>query len=177
MQAGEDGRIERFGVFVGFADNHAAARAAQGFVGGGGDKVGKRHRAWVFATGNQAGVVCHVDKQISAYFVGDFAETRPVDFQCVGGSAGHNHFGLVFQRQALYFGIVEHFVFIQAVADDIVELAGNINGSAVGEMAAVGQTHAHDGVARFEHAGVHGLVGLRAGMRLHVDIFTAKQLF
>ena len=44
------------------------------------------------------------------------------------------------------------------------------------QVAAVRQIHAHDGVARLQHRGVRRLVGLRAGMRLHVDVFGAEKL-
>jgi hypothetical protein len=47
---------------------------------------------------------------------------------------------------------------------------------AVGEVAAVGQVQAHDGVAGREHGGVGGLVGLRAGVRLHVGVLGAEEL-
>ena len=43
-------------------------------------------------------------------------------------------------------------------------------------MAAVGQVEAHDGVAGREHGGIRGLVGLRSGVRLHVDVLGAEQL-
>ncbi len=46
---------------------------------------------------------------------------------------------------------------------------------AVGQVAAVGQVHAQDGVAGLEHGGVGGLIGLRSGMRLHVGVLGAKQ--
>jgi hypothetical protein len=36
--------------------------------------------------------------------------------------------------------------------------------------------HAHDGVARLQQREEHGLVGLRAGMRLHVGEVGAEQL-
>src|SRR5690606_30178459 len=76
----EDGEVELFvQLFVFFGQNQTAARTAQGFVSGGGDDVGVRHRAWVHASGDQTGHVGHVDEQVSAYFVGDFAEFGPVD--------------------------------------------------------------------------------------------------
>ena len=83
LQAGENGGIEGFLVRVVAAHNHTAARAAQGFVGGSGYKVGKRHGVRIFAARNQAGIVRHIDKQVRAHFIGDFAEFRPVDLQCV----------------------------------------------------------------------------------------------
>lgn len=62
---------------------------------------------------NQSGVVRHVDKEVCADFIGDFAEFCPVDLQRVGRRTRHNHFGFVFESQAFHFGIIEHFVFIK----------------------------------------------------------------
>ena len=177
LQAGENGGVERFFVSVVAAQNHAAAWAAQGFVGGGGNEVSVRHGVGVFAGGNQAGIVCHIHKQIRAHFVGDFAEFRPVNFQGIGGGAGHNHFGFVLKREAFHFGVVEHFVFVQAVGNGVVELAGNVYRCAVGEVAAVGEAHAEDGVAGFQYGSIHGLVSLRAGVGLYVGIGGAEQFF
>ena len=55
-------------------------------------------------------------------------------------------------------------------------LAGEIERVAVREVAAVRQVHAQDGVAGLQHRGVGGLIGLRAGMRLHVGVLGAEQL-
>ena len=48
--------------------------------------------------------------------------------------------------------------------------------AAVGQVPAVGQRHAQDGVARLQQRQVHGLVGLRARMRLDVCIIRSEQL-
>ena len=40
----------------------------------------------------------------------------------------------------------------------------------------MGQIQPHDGVARLQHRGVSRLIGLRAGVRLHVDVFGAEKL-
>ena len=45
----------------------------------------------------------------------------------------------------------------------------------VGQMAAVGQVHAEDGVAGLEHGQIDGLVGLGARVRLDVHVFGVKQ--
>ena len=74
LQAWEDGGIQRFFVGIVTAQNHTAARAAQGFVGGGGYEVAEWHRVRIFAAGNQTRIVRHVDKEVCADFIGDFAE-------------------------------------------------------------------------------------------------------
>ncbi len=45
LDAGEDVAVERLGKLFA-AEDHAAARAAQGLVGGGGDKLGMGDRDW-----------------------------------------------------------------------------------------------------------------------------------
>ena len=47
---------------------------------------------------------------------------------------------------------------------------------AVGQVAAGGQRHAEEGVARLQQRQIDGAVGLRAGMRLHVGEGAAEQL-
>ena len=177
LQAWEDGRVQRFFMRVVAAQNHAAARTAQGFVGGGGDEVAERDGVGIFAAGNQACVVRHIDKEVGTDFVGDFAEFRPVDLQCVGRCAGNDHFGFVFEREAFDFGVIEDFVFIQAVGNGVVEFAGNVDAGTVGQVSAVGEAHAEDGVAGFEDGGVHGLIGLGAGMGLDVGVFCTEEFF
>ena len=45
----------------------------------------------------------------------------------------------------------------------------------MGQVAAVGEVHAHDPVARLEDAEVGGHVGLRARVRLDVDVLGARE--
>ena len=67
-------------------------------------------------------------------------------------------------------------VLAHAVLAELVELAGEIGGVAVGEVAAVAEVHAEHLVARLQHGGVDGEVGLRAGVRLHVGVLGAEEL-
>ena len=67
------------------------------------------------------------------------------------------------------------------VAADVIErgaiqLAAEAEPVAVGEVAAVGKIEAENGVARLQHRGVGRGIGLRAGVRLHVDVLAAKEL-
>ena len=64
-------------------------------------------------------------------------------------------------------------VLADAVGMDLVEPAREVERHAVRQVAAVGEVHAHDPVARLEHAEVGGHVGLRAGVRLDVDVLGA----
>ena len=65
---------------------------------------------------------------------------------------------------------------INAVVHEVVELAREADRTAVGEVAALAQLHAHDGVAGLEQGKVGGHVGRAAGVRLHVGVLSAEQL-
>ena len=79
LQAGEDRRVDLLGDRLVVGQDHAAARAAQRLVGGGGDHVGVRQRVGVLAAGDEAGEMRHVDHQVGADLVGDGAEAGEVD--------------------------------------------------------------------------------------------------
>ena len=158
-----------------FGHDEAAARAAQGFVGGAGNEVCDAYRVRVDARSDEAGIMRHVHKQVRTDAVGDRAEALPVDHQCVGRSAGDDHLGLVFLGQFFNRVVINFFFFIEAIGNRVVQLAADIDRRAVGQVAAMRQRHAENGVARLEHGHVDGLIGLRTGVRLHVGVFRTKQ--
>ena len=55
-------------------------------------------------------------------------------------------------------------------------LAGDVDRAAVGQVAAVGEVHAHEGVAGLEHGLERGQVGGSAGVGLDVGMLSAEQL-
>ena len=62
-----------------------------------------------------------------------------------------------------------------AVGNDFVGLAGEVELVAVREVAAVRQVHAQDGVAGLQHGRVCCLIRLRARVRLHIGVFGAEE--
>src|SRR5690606_27722146 len=154
----------------------AAARAAQGLVGGGGDHVCVRHRVRVHARGHQAGDVGHVHEQVRAHGVGDGAEARPVDLLRVGAEPGHDHLRAVLAGQALDLVVVDQAVVVDAVLDGVEQLVADVDPGAVGQVDAVRQLHTEDGVARLQQGQVHVLVCLRAVMGLDVGVVGAEEL-
>ena len=62
-----------------------------------------------------------------------------------------------------------------AVGVDLEQAAAKLSGMAVGEVAAMGQAHAQDAVAVLEDGEVGGHVGLRARVRLDVDVLGARE--
>jgi hypothetical protein len=85
-------------------------------------------------------------------------------------------FGLCSRARRFHLLVVDVFLLGQAVGDDVEPFARHVQRHAVGQVAAFGQRHAHDGVARLQHGEEHALVGLRARVRLHVGGFGAEQL-
>ncbi len=178
LDTGEDDALQLFLDLLAGAlrQDDAATRAAQRLVGGRGDHVRVRQRVRIDAGGDQARDMRHVDEQVGAHLVGDGAEARPVHHLRIGGEAGHDHLRLVLQGQPFDFVVIDQALVVHAVLDGVEELARGIDLGAVGQVAAVGQAHAQDGVAGAQQGEVHGLVGLRTGMRLHVGVVGAEQL-
>ncbi len=95
----------------------------------------------------------------------------------ISGGARGDH------RGADFLGLLRECVVIDllgllvdAVVCHRVKLAGKIRGMPMGEMAAVGEIHRQDTVARFDGGEVDRHVGLRAAVRLHIDVISAKDL-
>ena len=85
-------------------------------------------------------------------------------------------FGFSVARQAFQFLVVQQPVVApHAVLDGAEPLAGQVGRRAVGQVAAGGQAHAQDRVARLQQGQEHRLVRLRAGMRLHVGERAGEQ--
>ena len=176
LAAGEHGGVDGLGV-GGPAEDEAAARAAQRLVRGGGDEIGVRHGRGVQAGGDEAGDVRDVGEKVGADAAGDLAHAREVDDPRVGAGADRDHLRLFAERAGGQLVVVDEAVVLaHAVLGEFVELAGEVGGVAVGEVAAVAEIHAEHLVARLQHGGVDGEVGLRAGMRLHVGVLGAEQL-
>ncbi len=69
------------------------------------------------------------------------------------------------------FGVAPHLI-----KSGPVELAAEAQPMAVGEVAAVRQVEAENGVAGLQNRRVSRGIGLRAGVRLHVDMLAAEDL-
>ncbi len=82
----------------------------------------------------------------------------------------------MFNRQPLDFVVIDQTLLVDAVLHGMKQLAGNVWLGAMGEMTAMRQRHAKNGVARLQQREIHRLIGLRAGVRLHICIRGAEQL-
>ena len=176
LLAGEDRFVDRFRVLLA-AEDHAAARAAEGLVDRRRDDVGVLDRVGVLAGGDEAGEVGHVDHQLGADRVGDLAEGGEVELARVGRPAGDD------QRRPVLLGEPRDLVHVDpqvlaadVVGDRVVELAGDVELHPVAEVAAVVERHPEDRVARLDQRHVGGVVGLGAGVGLDVGVLGAEQL-
>ena len=176
LEAGKDGLIHGRGELL-LTEDEPGARAAQRLVRGGGDDVGVLAGIGMQARGDQARDMRHVHHEQRAHRIGDLAEAREIQHARISAGAGQDHLGLVLLGQARELVVIDALVvFAHAVGHDVVSLAGEVELVAVGQVAAVREVHAQDGVAGLQHRGVSGLIGLRAGMRLHVGVLGAEQL-
>ena len=64
---------------------------------------------------------------------------------------------------------------IDTVLHGVVQLAGKVHLGAVCQVTSIGQAHAEDVVAGFEHGHAGGRIRLRTGMRLDVGIVGTEQ--
>ena len=81
----------------------------------------------------------HIDHQVGADFVGDGAHAGEVELAGIGAASAYDHLGFFAEGGGFKFIVINGFgVFADLVADDSVELAGEVELVAVGEVAAVG---------------------------------------
>jgi len=169
--AGEDAHLDSLGqVGVGGQDA-GPARPAEGLVGGEGDHVGVADGGGEDAGRHQTGGVGDVGHEDGPDLVGDSAEGGPVHAPGIGAVAGDDEAGAVLQGQFADLVIVESAGGrVGLIGDHPVEAAGAVDRAAVGEVAAVGERHAHDHVARLAEGVVDGVVGGGAGEGLDVGV-------
>ncbi|MCY1435007.1 hypothetical protein D9M71_510860 [compost metagenome] len=117
----------------------------------------------------------HVDKQIRPDLVGNLAEAREVQGLRIGRETGDDHLRLVLHRQALDLVVVDQAVGVDAVLHSVVQLAGRADLGPVGQVAAVGQAHAQEGVAGLQQCQVYRGVGLGTRVWLDVGVPGAEQ--
>ena len=175
LQAGEHGAIDRLLVRRS-AQDHAAARPAQGLVRGGGDHVGDGDRRGVRAGGDQAGDVGDIGDEDRADLAGDLGERGEVDGARDRGAAGEQEARPLPAREVADLVEVDPVVVAaDAVLHGAKPGAGRRHVPAVRQVAAGGQRHAHHGLARLDEREVDGEVGRRARVGLDVGVVGAEQ--
>jgi len=122
--------------------------------------------------------VGHVAEEQSVDLVGDLPEPIGLDRTGVGRAAADD------QLRPMLLGELEDFVVIDhvrlaadAVVDDRVEPAREVDLEAVGEVAAMGELEREDRVAGLERCEIDGHVRLRARVWLDVRVLGAEERF
>ena len=153
------------------------ARAGQRLVRRRGDEVAVRHRARVQPGGDEAGEVRHVAHQERTDLVGDLAEAVGLDGARIRRAAAHDQLRPHLLRLREHLVVVDqHRLARDAVVVELVELPGEVDLQAVGQMAAVVEREPEHAVAGLQDGEVHRHVRLRARVRLHVGVLGAEQL-
>ena len=172
----EHGRLELLRVLVVGGEDHAAARAGQRLVRGGGGDVGVRHRVGVRTGGDEPAEVRHVDHEQGADLVGDAAERREVELTRVRRPAGDDELRPGLERGRTDGVHVDpERLRIHPVRRDGVELAAEVDPHAMGQVAAVRELEAEDAVAGLDQRHHGRRVGLGPAVRLHVGVGGAEQ--
>ena len=126
---------------------------------------------------DEARDVGHVDDEVRAVFGGDLAHGLEVDHARIGAGCRQRGPWAFLADQIADLIVVQAMGFrMKPVAHDLEELAREIDGASVSEVAAVRKTHADHRVARIHERHVGGHIGLRAGVRLDVRGFAPKSL-
>ena len=176
LDAREDRAVKALGI-LGLAEDHAAAGAAQGLVGGGGDIIRVGHGARVVARGHQAGDVGHVHHEQGPHLVADLPKEGEIPGAAVGRGAHHDHLGLVLQGQGADLVHVDPLVLLaHVVGHEFVEDARAVQGVAVGQVAAVGEVQAHHRITGLQGGEVDGHVGLGAAVGLDIGVLGPEDL-
>ena len=169
LQPWENGRVEFLGQRLVICQNHATTGATQRLVRCGGADVGVRHRRRVHARGDQTGVVRHVHQEVGSNLIGHGANTSEVDRARIGAAAGDDHLRALGPGELLQLLVIKQAIILaHAVLHGAEPLTRQVGRCPVRQMAAGGQRHAEDAVARLQQGQEHSLVRLRARMRLHV---------
>ena len=159
------------------AQDHTAARTAEGLVGSGGDKLAVRHGIGMNARRDQTGDVSHIYHQISSDLVGDLSELCKVDYAGICGSARYDHLGLAILCDLENLVVVDAVSnAVNAVGHEVEILARHIYGRAVCEVSALVEVHTHNGVAGIQHCEVYSHICLCARVRLNVGVIGSEKL-
>ena len=177
LGAGEHSGVQLFGIrFTG--QDQAAPRATEGLMGGGCDNIRIGHRTHMGAARNQTGNVGHVHHQHCTNLMGNVRKNLKIDGSGIGGRTGNHKLGLAFLCHVPDLVIVDQAgIMVDIIGNHIVILAGHIGRAAMGQVSAVGQTHAHHGITGLQQSQLNRHIGLSARMGLDIGKFRAKQRF
>ena len=98
-----------------------------------------------------------IDEEDRSPLIRDLADRRPVDDLGIRRVSPDDHLGPVFERNGPQLVEVDRLgVGVDAVADDVEEIAGEVHRRSVGEVTSLIQRHTEDRVPRLEDGEVRG---------------------
>ena len=178
LDTGEDGFIELLAELETLAQDHASARTSERLVRRGRHHIGERQRARVLTARDQSRDVRHVDHQISAHAFSDRRQTLKVEHSGISRRARHDHLRSTLMSFFLERIVINRFgLAAHSVRDDLEILAAHVDGTAMRQMPAVGQIHAHDRIAGVEQSEEDCHIRLSAAVRLNVGILAIEKFF
>ena len=180
-EASDDNKRSRAIVLITDGENHeddalaAAARAAEGFVGGRGDDVGILQRIVEQTGGDKAGGMSHVDHEDGTDFIGQTAHAGIVPFAAVGAGTTDDELRTLAACYLLHLFVVDEAgIFLNVVLKRLEHKAGEVDGASMGKVTAMGEIESEELVAGLHAGHEYGHVGLCSGVWLHVGIFSAE---
>ncbi len=139
--------------------------------------MGMGQRARMDAARHQPGEMGHVDHEIGADGIGDLAEALEIPEARIGRAAGQDELRLVLLRQALDLVHVDALILApDAIGHDLEPFARLVDRRAMGQMPARGEVQPHEGVAGLQQREEDRLIGLGAGMGLHIGEIAGEEL-
>src|SRR5579872_6923205 len=111
------------------------------------------------ATRDESSEMRHVDEVDRVHLVGNLAHAREVDDAWIGAAPADDQLGTLALGKLLQFVVVDGLGLARnAVRNDLVGLAGEVQRMTMREVAAVSQVQAQYGVAWLDDRGVRGHV-------------------
>ncbi|OPZ96947.1 MAG: hypothetical protein BWY71_01773 [Planctomycetes bacterium ADurb.Bin412] len=177
LDAGKDGGIDGLGIFL-FAHYRTGTRSAQGLVGGAGHKFAHGNRIRMQAGADQAGDMGNVRQNLRVVLAGDFRNFVKIDLPGIRTGPADDQFGFVLFGQLAELVVINGFrIPPDAIADEFIQFAAEIQLEAVAEVAAMGKVHGQNRIARLQLRKIDRHIGLRAGVGLNIGVFAAEELF
>ena len=119
--------------------------------------------------------VRHIHHKVCAHAFGDVREAREIDDAAVRRSARENELRLIFGGLLLHVRKVDEALRVHVVEFHIEELAAEIDGRAVRQVAAVIERHGEDRVARLQYAHIRREIRVRTAVRLDVHMVVGME--
>ena len=119
----------------------------------------------------------HIYHQISPHLVCNLTEFLKIYHSGVGACSRNDQLRPALFRDPSNFLVIDHAFLIDTIRCDLKIFSGHIDRRSMRQVTAMIQVHSHHFISRSEHCKLHCHIRLCPGVRLHIDIFTAKQLF